>query len=85
MKHTLLFETTVKELKNTYTTLESLPKPWNKNPKMKKVLYGVEIQKPTGFRCYEVEGNFGTVLRRTWVFGDLEINPERHTVEQVSK
>ena len=85
MKKTLLFESAVKELKNAYTTTETLPEPWSKKPIMKKVLYGVEIQKPTSFKCYEVKGKYGTVLDRTWVFGDLEINPQSHDAKKVAK
>ena len=85
MKKTLLFEATVKELKNTYTTIEMLPEPWNTKPIMKKVVYGVELQTPTSFRCYELQGENGIVLSRTWVFGDLEINPQEHNAQEVSR
>ena len=78
----LIFQGTVKELKNTYTTLEQLPEPWVKKPVMKKVLYGIEIQKPTGYRIYRREGGISS---RTWVFGDLEVNPDRFNLSKVAK
>jgi len=77
----LIFETEVKETGNNYTTTSNLPQPWVKRPVMRKVLFGVEIQKPTSYRIYD----FGNVIKRTWVFGNIEINPDRFTVKTVAK
>jgi hypothetical protein len=79
----LIFEGTVKELKNTYTIEEQLPEPWVKKPIMKKTLYGVEIKKPTGYRIYKF--NNGISSCRTWVFGNLEINPNRFYLNKLKK
>ena len=48
---------------------------------MKKVIYGTEIQKPTAYRIYRHANG----SRRTWVFGELEINPDRRRVNQIKK
>jgi hypothetical protein len=48
---------------------------------MKKILYGVEIEKPTAYRIYTHENG----ISRTWVFGDLELNPGRFDVKKISK
>ncbi len=77
----LIFEGTIKVLKNTFTTVEQLPETWVKKPIMKKVIHGVEIQEPTGYRIYKC----GALSKRIWVFGDLEINPDRHNVNKVEK
>ena len=83
---TLIFETTVVETKNNYTIEGTLEKVWGdamtKKPIMKKILYGVEIQKPTAYRIYTYE-NGNSV--RTWVFGDLELNPNRFNLKKISK
>ena len=77
-----IFETTVKELKNHYTTDVDITFYWNvKQPIIQKILFGVEIQKPSAYRIYETEN--GT--RRTWVFGDLELNPSRYNLDKIKK
>jgi hypothetical protein len=78
----LIFECKVKELKNHFTIEGTIEKEWGmKKPIMKKVLYGVEIKKPTSYRIYTYpEGS-----RRTWVFDDLEINPAHWNVDKISK
>ena len=79
---TLIFETTVVETKNNYTIEGTIEKEFDmKKPIMKKILYGVEIEKPTAYRIYTHENG----ISRTWVFGDLELNPGRFNVKKVSK
>jgi hypothetical protein len=78
----MIFETEVVETKNNYTVSDTIEKVWSvKKPIMKKTLYGVEIKKPTSYRIYQSE--MGS--RRTWVFGDLEINPSRFNLNQIAK
>lgn len=79
---TLIFECKVKELKNHFTIEGTIEKEWGmKKPIMKKVLYGVQIKKPTSYRIYTHEHG----SRRTWVFDDLEINPVHWNVYKISK
>jgi hypothetical protein len=78
----MIFETEVVETKNSYTVSSTIEKVWSvKKPIMKKTLYGVEVKKPTAYRIYQS----GTCSRRTWVFGDLEINPSRDTINKIAK
>ena len=82
-KRELIFETEVIETKSHYTVSETIEKVWSvKRPIMKKTLYGVEIKRPTSYRIYKFETG---VSYRVWVFGDLEINPHRHSVQKVAK
>jgi hypothetical protein len=78
----IIFETEVVETKNNYTILNTIEKVWSiKKPIIKKILYGVEIKKPTSYRIYQTEiGSY-----RTWVFGDLEINPSRFNICKIAK
>ncbi len=79
---TMIFETEVVETKNNYTVSNTIEKVFSvKKPIMKKILYGVEVEKPTSYRIYKTEnGSY-----RTWVFGDLEINPSRFNLEKITK
>lgn len=78
----LILEANVIETKNSYTIDTTIEKEWGmKNPIMKKILYGIEIQKPTAYRIYNHENGSS----RTWVFGDLEINPDRRSVKKMAK
>lgn len=78
----LIFETEVIETKNNYTVSDTIEKVWSvKKPIMKKTLYGVEIKRPTFYRIYQSEN----LSRRTWVFGDLEINPSRFNLNKIAK
>ena len=78
----LVLETSIIELKNHYTIEGTIEKEWDmKKPIMKKVIYGTEIQKPTAYRIYRHANG----SRRTWVFGELEINPDRRRVNQIKK
>lgn len=52
-----------------------------KKPSISKCLYGLNIQRPTSYRVYETTGGTTT---RTWVFGDIEINPKRQNVKKVA-
>lgn len=79
---TLTLEANVIETKNNYTIDTTIGKEWGiKKPIMKKILYGIEIQKPTAYRIYKNDN----LTSRTWVFGDLEINPSRRTVKKIAK
>lgn len=78
---TLTFESSIKINKNSFTTVDELPEPWVKKPIMQKVIFGREIQTPTSYRIY----NYSGMISRTWVFGDLEINPDRFNIDQVKK
>lgn len=79
---TLILEAKVIETKNNYTIDITIEKEWGmKKPIMKKILYGIEIQKPTAYRIYQHENAFS----RIWVFGNLEINPDRISVKNLAK
>lgn len=79
---TLIFETTVVETKNNYTIEGTIEKEWRmKKPIIKKILYGVEIQKPTAYRIYTHKNG----SNRVWVFGELEINPSRFNLQKIAK
>ena len=78
---TLTFESSIKINKGFFTTVDELPEPWVKKPVMQKVIFGIEIQTPTSYRIY----SNGGMITRTWVFGDLEINPDRYNVDQIKK
>ena len=69
---TLIFEGTIKELKNHYTINEDLTEVFGlvSKPIMKKIARGVKREKPTGYRVYKTK--YG--MSRTWVFGDVEKN-----------
>ena len=76
----LIFETAVIETKTSYT-ISGTKEMDTKKPSIKKILFGVEIKKPTSFRIYKYKNGMG----RTWVFGDLEINPGRFDLDKISK
>ena len=79
---TLILEVKVIETKNHYTIDSTIEKEWGmKKPIMKKILYGIEIKKPSAYRIYR-NGNSSF---RTWVFEDLEINPDRISAKQLAK
>ena len=79
---TMVLEAKVIEKKNNYTIEDTIINEWDVNkPIIKKVLYGVEIQKPTAYRVY-IDGDRKF---RTWVFGELEINPDRYNVQKIAK
>lgn len=78
----LVFEGTIKENKKTYTINECMSNHWKmKRPIMKKILWGIEIKKPTSYRVYKSKN----MSFRTWVFGNLELNPRRHNIYKISK
>lgn len=79
---TLILEAKVIENKNNYTIDRTITKEWGmKKPIMKKILYGVEIKKPTAYRIYKCE-NYSY---RTWVFDNLEMNPNSSNVKKLAK
>lgn len=85
----MIFEGTVKELKNHYTINETIKEVFGfvNAPIMKKVLYGFTIQKPTSYRVYEYYNEQGERKGsyRTWVFGEIETNPsDRSSAEFLS-
>ena len=78
----MVLEAKVIEKKNNYTIEDTIINEWDVNkPIIKKVLYGVEIQKPTAYRVY-IDGDRKF---RTWVFGELETNPDRYNVQKIAK
>jgi len=74
----LIFETTdIKETKNHYTLAADIPQEHFgvKRPIIKKVLYGITIQKPIAYRIYNTKHeNGGETTCRTWVFPADELN-----------
>ena len=80
--YTLILEAQVIETKNHYTIDRTIENEWGmKKPIMKKVLYGVKIKKPTAYRIYKHQSG----ASRTWVFGDLEINPCKGNLNKIAE
>ncbi len=83
----MVHEFEVVETKNNYTTNVNGLYGKLKKPVIKKILWGVEIKKPTAYRIYERYNSEGflSATFRIWVFGDIEIYPNKHNVKTIAK
>jgi hypothetical protein len=80
---TLLFEAKIIVRKTDYFVQDEVSDffPLDTLSPLKKVMHGVKIKPPTCFRIYNREGGG---MFRTWVFGDLELNPDKFSVKRIS-
>ena len=78
---TLIFTGTPKETKNSYTINENLPLIFGATkPIIKKIIFGIEIKKPTSYKVYKSENS----IRRVWCFNNIELNPSRYNLDLIS-